>query len=268
MTVSTIASIATSLSRSSGNTSAKAASLFNSLFSSTSKSSAQDSANFSAAVTLQNQVAQFRVASQNVAQSSSLLAAAEQGATEIAEDLAKMKEIAARAQSPTLSDVDRTKLVSQFTALRARIEDIARSTKFNNESLLDGSSPQLKIASENRDIKNLSIGSLKSDALFKGQEPNISTPATAKAAEDLIKQAQTYANQQIENIRALERGLDFAAATLETAIQNNEASRSSTSDADFITQLLNGNSTPVDDIGTLLAQTRRMPDNLLGLLNE
>lgn len=267
MTVTTIASIAAGLSRTSQNPSAKAASLFSSLLTPARQDAGGDSAKLSAAVALQNQVAQFRVASQNIAQAGSLLATAEAGAGAIIDGLDQLAALAKRASNAT-SDAERATLQSQFATVRGRIDTKAKSASFNNEKLLDGSSPQLKLASENKDIKNLSIGSLTDQALFKGAALDISTKASAADAEKLIKDAKAYATKQRENIKALEKGLDFASSTLQTAIQNNEAARSTFDDGDLVSQLLGGKPAAGNDTASLLAQTRRLPGGILQLLSE
>lgn len=268
MTVSSIASIAAGLSRATtGNQSAKASALLSSLVP-PAKTDTADFSALTATVTLQSQASQLRIAAQNVAQSSSLLDAADAGASGVLTGLTRLTELAQKASSSTLSDKERGELVAEFNAVRQRIDRIANSTSFNNEKLLDGSSPQLKVANENSELKNLSIGSLKEAALFKGLDPQITTPVAAKSVEAVLKEAVAYANQQLENIRALEKGLDFASATLQSAIQNNDAARSTLSDVDLVSQLLGGSGAKSEDAASLLAQTNKMPNNILQLLSE
>jgi flagellin len=271
MTVSTIASVAAGLSRTLGNQSNKASSVFDSLLSTTPKKAGADvTANLSAAIELQNQVAQFRVAAKNVAEASTLLAAAGDGASTIAKNLTKMKDLAVRASDETLSADARGKLNSEFQALRAANERIATSTTFNNESLLDGTSPQLKLAAENSGTEDLSVGSLTDAALFKSSNLDLLSANNARTAEKLVAQAQDYVSTQLENIDALLVGLSYAGATLESAIQNQDASRSTLSESDVVSALLGGGSSPIEanSQASLLAQTNRLPDNILQLIAE
>ena len=82
MTVSTIATIAAGLSRALANPTNKTSEVLRSLTLTSDQTKRSDVADLSAAITLQNQVAQFRVASKDVAQAGSLLSAAETGAKE------------------------------------------------------------------------------------------------------------------------------------------------------------------------------------------
>jgi len=270
MTVSTIATVASGLSRTLGNQNAKPSSVLSSLFASAPQSSATDTSNFTTAISLQNQIAQFRVAAQNVAQAGSVLSAAGEGISQISRELGKLKDLAAKAASVPLSASEREQINAEFQSIRSRIDGLANSTRFNNESLLDGSSPQLKIASENAATKDLSIGSLTDSALFEGANPNLLTIDNAKLAEDAIKKAQTYATTQQENVQALQDGLDYATSTLQTAIQNQDAANSTLNEGDLLNQLLTGssNSLQANDITSLFAQTNRLPGNILQLLSE
>lgn len=264
MTVTTIASIAAGITRTIGNQNTKANAVLNSLFAATS-AAAKDSTNISAAINLQNQVAQFRVASQNVAQASTVLASAEGGASEVSRQLVRLRELATRAASSELSAEDRIQLSNEFYAVRAKISNIVASTKFNQEPLLDGNSAQLKVSGD----KEASVGSLTDAALFKSAKLDLSTPEGAKAALAAIKDAETYAAAQVKKIVELQEGLELASASIQTAIQNQDAANSSLDETDLTTQLLAArNGFTSDDISSLFAQTNKLPNNILQLLSE
>lgn len=259
MTVSTIASIAAGITRTSGNPATQAASLFKTLLGGDNAQQPVDSTNFTAAITQQQQVAQLRIASKNLAGASTTLSTADSGIAAIQSDLEQLDGLAKKAAT-TSDNAERAALNTQFKAVAKRIDERANSTKFNNESLLNGSSPQLKLSGDNKNIKDLTIGSLTSNALFKGGLPEIATIANAKTAIDQIKEARAYAAKQRDNIKALEKGLDLASSTLQTAIQNHEAAHSTLGEGDLIATLLGG--------GSQTAQTNNLPGNILGLLKE
>lgn len=268
MTVSTIASVAAGLTRALGSQNNKASAVFNSLVASTPQSAAVDS--LSVAINLQNQVAQFRVASRDVAQASAVISTAEAGANDIGKQLAKLRDIAARAASPALAAEERAQLNGEFQSIARGIDRTVAATRFNGESLLDGQSAQLKVASGEGASKDLSIGSLGSATLFKGVALDVSTSSGAKVAETTLGAAQGYVDTQLANLKTLQTGLDYAASTLQTAIQNQAASRSTLEEADFTTQLFGGTSSnaAAGGLNSLIAQTRGMPANILQLLAE
>ncbi len=271
MTVSTIASIAASLSRASGNNiSAKAATVFNNLLSNTPRTGVEDTTNLTAALSQQNQNAQLRIASQNIAQASSLLASAEAGASSIVSDLDQLEVLVKQAQTTT-DDTARAAINREVGVIRNRIDGKANTTRFNNENLLDGSSPQLKLAGDNRNIKDLSIGSLKDDALFKGAVIDVSTVAGAQAAETRIKEAKAYASKQRENIRALSNGLELASSSLQTVIENQKASSSTLDENDLLGRIYDGDTTATllsGDPRLLDTQIKRLPPSLVQLLAQ
>lgn len=146
MTVSTIASIAAGLTRSQENGSARSSSVIANLIKTAAPAAqSSDTTNITSAIALQNQIAQFRVAAQNVAQADSVLSTAANGATEIARALNRLKALAEQAQDPALSADERSALSSEFQSIRGRISATAQNTRYNNESLLDGTSQQLKV---------------------------------------------------------------------------------------------------------------------------
>ncbi len=267
MTVSTIATIAAGLSRALANPTNKTSEVLRSLTLTSDQTKRSDVADLSAAITLQNQVAQFRVASKDVAQAGSLLSAAETGAKEIASNLTKLKDLATRAASTTTSDGERIVLNQQFQSIRAQNDAIAKNTKFNGESLLDGSSAQLKV--QGADTANLSVGSLTDASLFADPRVEILNPSGAKITIDVLGKAISYVTEQIEKIGALQQGLDFASSTLQSAIQNKDAASSNLNDLDLVQGLLVGtNGVENGGVNSLFAQTNRLPTNLLQLLSE
>jgi flagellin len=270
MTVSTIATIAAGLSRALNSPTNKAATALNSLIAQPNANAAKaDVANFSEAITRQNQVAQFRVASKEVAQAGSLLSAAEVGANQIATNLTKLKDIATRATSTSLSDEARASLENEFQSVLAQIDAVAKNTKFNGESLLDGTSPQLKVTGEKVDQNSLSIGSLTTDRLFPPPRVSVLNPSGATITVDLVGKAIEFVTKQIENIQTLQQGLDFASVSLQSAIQNKDAANSTLNDADLVQALLgNGNANGNAKGTELFAQTNKLPNNLLQLLSE
>ena len=270
MTVSTIATIAAGLTRTLGNQNARASSALTNLLQASSTKNTNDAANLTAAISLQNQVAQFRVASQDVAQAGTILTTAEAGANEINKQLARLKDIASRAAAPNLSAQDRAQLNDEFQSIRAKIDTIANSSSFNNEALLNGTSAQLKVTTDAADQKNLSIGSLTDAALFQDANPDVLTVDSANAALTSVQGAVDYASTQTNNIKLLQDGLDQVSATLQVAIQNRDAANSSLAAADFTSALTEGTnqSAVLADATSLAAQTNRLPSNLLQLLSE
>ncbi len=271
MTVSTIASIASGLSRVLNNQQAKPSApsaVLSQLFSNSASKS--DSAGLSTALALQNQIAQFRVASQNVAQASTVITTADAGASQISRELGKLKDLAARAASYPLSNLEREQINAEFQAIRSRINSIAQTTKFGNDYVLNGTSNQLKIQSEDGSQEGQMVADLTDKALFGDKSLDLLTANNAQATLEAVEHAQSYTDTQISTLKSLQDGLDYAVGTLQTAIQNQDAANSTLEESDLMNQLLGGGSESNGSLDTkaLFAQVNRLPPSMLQLLSE
>ncbi len=273
MTVSTIATIAAGLTRALGNQNANATNnIFTNLLGGQRSARDSVSTDITAVIGLQNQIAQFRGAARDVAQADALLSTARDGAEQINSRLEQLTAIATRAAQPTTSVEERATLNTQFQTLRGQIDQIARNTRFGNESLLDGSGSTLRGAASATGQANGAIGSLTDATLFRGVNLDISTASGATIALNTLRSANQYVDSQIASISELQRGLDLAAGTLQSAIQNQEAASSTLNDADFTTQLFaltEGRSTFGFDTQSIQnVQTRRLPPSFVALLSQ
>lgn len=260
MTVSTIASIAANLSRVTTAQDTKPAAVLKSLVAAAPAkpdTTAQIvAADDSSDVSLQSQIAQFRAVSQSIATGNSVLAVAAGSSANISRELGALRDLAQKAANVPLSDRERAQIDAEFQAIRSRINNIAATAQFGDDKLLDGSGSKVAPG----------IGSLTDDALFKGANPNLLTVASSQQAVDDVKNAQAYTDEQIAKIDALQQGLDYAASTVQTATQNQEAAASTLTDADFGTASASVALQP--DINAQVAQTARLPNSLLALLSE
>ena len=180
-----------------------------------------------------------------------------------------MKDLATRAASASTTDEERIVLNQQFQDIRSQNDVIAKNTKFNGESLLDGSSAQLKVQGGTADAANLSVGSLTDGSLFPNPRVEILSPSGATITIDLLGKAISYVSAQTDKLDTLQQGLDFASSTLQSAIQNKDAANSTLNGSDLVQGLLVGNNGEQQANATsLFAQTNRLPTNLLQLLSE
>lgn len=97
-----------------------------------------DAASLAVGTKVKADVTALKQASVNAAQASSLLQVADGGLSRISDILLRMKALSVQASSGSVTDNERAYLDTEFTALRAQIDDIAGQTKFNNTQLLNG----------------------------------------------------------------------------------------------------------------------------------
>ena len=257
MTVSTTASIAAALVRVTTAQDTKPAIVLKSLVAATPNSSTVEADN-AADVSLQSQIAQFRVVSQSIAASNSALATISAGGADISRELGALRDLAAKAANLPLSDRERAQIDAEFQAIRSRINTIAATTKFGDDHLLDGSTNA-----------SGATANLTDKALFQASNPNLLTVASSQVAVDQVAQAQVYTSQQLAALDALQNGLDYASSTVQIALQNQEASQSTLDDADFEVATTTRSGVALQpDIQAQVAQTTRLPSNLLALLSE
>jgi flagellin len=265
MTVSTIATIAAGLSRpASSTTTVRAAEVLGGLFQqAAARPTGGDAvAGFAAAT---NQLAPLRVASQNIAQAASLLEVAQRGSSAIARTLGDMASLTARAAMPEVSAQERIALNTQFQQGREEIDRIARETRFNNAPLLDGTTTELTLQSTASARRDFSVGAMTSGVLFKGVAVDVLSPSGAKIAATTVRAATEYVAAQLTNLADLQTGVEFAAATVASAVQNQEAARARVDPADFEALVSQSASEARPESA---AQTNRLPTSLLQLLGE
>lgn len=131
-----------------------------------------------------------------------------------------------------------------------------------------GSGLPFQVGSSSGESVNLSIGNLSTSALFNGQNLDLLSVGGAQAAFAAIGNASRLLASQRADVGAFQEALNFTAANIDSAIQNQDAARSVLADTDFASEsslnaLLQTQSKA--SIATL-AQTNRLSSNLLRLI--
>lgn len=235
-----------------------------------------DVAALSVAASLQNQVSSLRAAAQNISQATSVLQVADGAGEQIGNALNRLGELATLASSGALGDAERAALNEEFQSLRTEINRLAENTNFNGQTLLDGSfDPEgaglsFAVGTANDDL-SFNLPSITGAALFgEDAELNVLSEDNAAIAEAAVRAAQDRVTSARADIGAFQEALGFAAGTVESAIQNQDAARSVLADADIASfsteraQQLVGQQASI----SLLAQANRLPANILQLIGE
>jgi flagellin len=279
MTVNSLSSLAAGIQRDLSTRNERVASSVSALVTGNRFTQAStDVSSLSVAVNLQNQVSSLRAAALNISQASSLLQVADGGAQQISGALDRLAELATQANSGTLSDANRQALNTEFQTVLGELEHIADNTNFNGQALLNGAfDPEaagLAFAvgtTDNPDF-TFDLQTLNADALLgeTAGDINLLSQDAAALAFDAISVAQDQAIAARADIGSFQEALGFAVGTVESAIQNQEAARSTLADADFVglstarAQDLVGQQASI----SLLAQANRLPANILQLIGE
>jgi flagellin len=127
-----------------------------------------DAAGLAISTRISSDVATLNQAATNASHGISVLQTADGGASNISDILERMKSLATEAASGTVTDDDRTYIDAEFQELVDQVDTIATGTRYNGESLLDGSSAfnsadggtAIVVGSSSDDTINVSITSL------------------------------------------------------------------------------------------------------------
>jgi flagellin len=180
----------------------------------------------------------LRSASNNIAQASSLTQVADGGAQQIQNALIQLQSLAQQANSPILNSANRADLNQQFNQILASVNQLAQSTSFNGQNLLDGSlngnsslSLDALLGTANAGGA-LSISDLTSGGLLAG----IGNLLSADSAGQSLSALSDALNQVIStraDIGSFQQTLNFASANIDSAINNQEAAQSQLSETDI-----------------------------------
>ncbi|MBR4670668.1 MAG: flagellin [Butyrivibrio sp.] len=103
---------------------------------------------------------------QNLTSAKSALNVEDGAMQEVTEYLQSIKELSVKASNGTLSDSDRRSIQDQIDQYKKGIDDIAGNTTYNEKKLLDGTTPDMRVASDNNgseeviSSKNVSLKAL------------------------------------------------------------------------------------------------------------
>ncbi len=236
----------------------------------------QDVASLAIAAQLQSQVSGLRQTAGNISQALSLTQVASDAVDQQLAITDRLQQIATQANSPVVSEEARKSLNNEFKALSEELDRISDQTSFNNKKLLDGTfSLTTKQALGDNDADSvegdaLAVDDLSASSLFEGETPDVLTQANAQAALASVAQARETLMSTRAEIGSFGQSLDFAGASIESALFNQEAARSTLADTDFAeasTELALLNLQRNAGLA-LQAQTKKLPPNLLDLINN
>lgn len=131
-----------------------------------------------------------------------------------------------------------------------------------------GSALQFQIGSTSNEIIRVAIKNASTNSLFDGQSLSVNTADNAAAALTQINIAISTVTSLRADVGALQSRFDYAAASIETAIQNQDAARGLFLDADVADESTKFSNAQVllQASISVLAQANQLPQNLLKLI--
>lgn len=264
MTVTTSVSLSTSVTRTLTDQSSKLSAILNNSSSAAPVAKSADvSASAKDSAPVVDDSLALRVDSVNIALTSTKLDVLDSGATQVLRILGQLQSLATRATLTGISDSEREVIQGQFQALRIAINNVPPAppgSEYTASSLLGGVAADLPEADAKAVVGGFNDVKLLGDS-------NVASEAAAKAASQTIGDAIAKIAAQRVTIGNLKDTTDFAAASVDAALANQEAAKANFAEFEILPptlaytlELQPGKSADV--------QTAKLPSNILQLLNS
>jgi flagellin len=244
-----------------------------------------DAAGLAISEKMRSQIRGLNMASKNSQDAISLVQTAEGGMQTIQDILQRMRELAVQSASDTNNDdLDREALEVEFVQLRKEIDQIAETTEFNENPLLDGrwsasaatgdpatiDDPSLLVIQAGANagqILTISIGQMSSEGLFI-DELNIENRTDASDAIEALSAAINSVSLQRAHIGAMQNRLEFKIQNLDNQAENVSAAESRVRDVDMARAMteFTRNSILFQASTAMLAQANALPQSVLQLI--
>jgi flagellin len=235
-------------------------------------SASDDAAGLAVGTSLQSDITVLNQAATNASHGSSILQTADGGMSSISDIVQRMRSLATQSLSGSVTDNERSYLDAEFQQLQDEIDGIASGTRFNDESLLDGSTNwasgvNFRVGTTSNDNITVQIAGVTTTGLGINAL-DVGTSATAAAALTALDTAVTTLSDARADVGALISRFEFRSDMIDTTIENTEAAQSAIMDVDVAEEQskLSSEKVLTQAAIAVLSQANSMPENLLSLL--
>lgn len=235
-----------------------------------------DAAGLAIGTRVQSDVTTLSQAATNASQGIAILQAADGGMARIGDILQRMKALATQSNSGSVTDNERAYIDAEFQQLTDEIDGIAKGTRYNGESLLDGTSDYVTgtgidfmVGTDSTDTIKVEIDDVDATALGVAAL-DVTTQTTAQAALTAIDSAIDAISQARASVGAVMSRFEFRAENIATSSENLSSAQSAVMDADVAEEKSALSSADVKTQAAIaaLSQANQMPQNLLSLLKS
>jgi flagellin len=240
-----------------------------------------DAAGLAVGTRLKADVTVLRQSAVNASQGASVLQVADGGLARIADVLQRMKALAAQSLSGVPSNTERGFIDAEFQQLRNEITAIAETTRFNGDSLLDGTGQTVQTffvgseAGDNIVVTYSALAAAASEFTATGiglvataTSANVATMTAAESAMGLVDTAIDTISEARASLGGMVSRFEFRAQQIATSLENIEAAKSSIMDVDLAAEQskLVSSQVLVQASVSALSQANELPQTLLRLL--
>ncbi len=236
---------------------------------------ADDAAGLSISENLRSHIRGYQQAARNAADGISMVQTAEGGLSEISNIITRFRELGVQAASDTVSDHERSFIDREVQQLKAEADRIARSTRFGETRLLDGTGEEFSFQVDigNDDfIDRISYNAAENTATIDAlgvDGLDFGTKEGAQGALEILDVAQKQVNGYRANLGAIQNRLISTSDNIGVSVENLSAANSRMRDTDVAQSSaeLSRNQILLNASTSVLAQANTSPQQALRLLN-
>ncbi|WP_282609717.1 flagellin [Pelagibius sp. Alg239-R121] len=235
-----------------------------------------DAAGLAIASRLNSDVVALQQASINASQGASMVQVADGGLARVGDVLQRMKALAAASLSGVPTDNERAFIDAEYQELINEINGIAATTRFNGDSLLDGTgtgTTSFFVGTDATDLITVGFQSLSATvtnftAATMTLTASVSTAANATTAMGQVDTAIDVISEARANAGAFISRFEFRGQQIATSTENIQAAESAISDVDLAAEQakLVSSQVLVQASVSALSQANQIPQSLLRVL--
>ncbi len=234
-----------------------------------------DAAGLAIGTRLKADVTALTQAGINASQGASVVQVADGGLGRIGDVLQRMKALAAQSLSGVPTDTERGFIDAEYQELVNEVTAIADTTRFNGQSLLDGTvaSQSYFVGTDVSDTIDVDFGGLAAasaafDAVSLGVNLSVGTAGAATAAMAAIDTAIDSISEARATAGALISRFEFRGQQIATSLENIDAAKSAIMDVDLAAEQskLVSNQVLVQAAVSAVSQANQIPQSLLRVL--
>ena len=236
-----------------------------------------DAAGLSISENLRAQIRGNKQALNNIQDGINLLQIAESGLTVMNENIQRIRELCIQAANETNATSEKNAMLSEINARIADINRIASSTKFNNISLLDGSTSALNIQIGSGAVAStntLDLSTVLTDSTTSALGINLSTTGSTWTGDNIrsylngLDTALNIITSRRSNLGAFQNRLESALDNLTIMTENLQSAESRVRDLDIAAESANMTKYQIlqQASTSVLSQANRIPQIALALL--
>ncbi len=212
----------------------------------------------------------------NASQGASVVQVADGGLGRIGDVLQRMKALAAQSLSGVPTDTERAFIDAEYQELVSEVSDIATTTRFNGQSLLDGGAATADyfVGTDVSDTITVDFNTLAAGQTgytagnLAIDTVAVSSAASAAAAMSLIDAAIDVISEARATSGALISRFEFRGQQIATSLENIDAAKSAIMDVDLAAEQskLVSNQVLVQAAVSAVSQANQIPQSLLRVL--